>query len=95
MIKKIIKDDLLLIVPSTIKENIIKQISSLDSFFSCKVISENDLKKSLCFDYGINAIDYLANKLNINYDVAKEYIEAMYYIKDRLYTSDKLNSLNT
>ena len=93
MIKKIICDNLLLIVPNNIKNEIIKEITSLDSFYSCKVISEIEIKKLVCFDYDIKAIDKLANKLNVNYSIAKEYIEAMYYIDNNNYSSKKLNDL--
>ena len=93
MITKIICDDSILIVPSNIKNLIIKEITSLDSFFSCKIISDKELKKLVFFDYDIKAIDKLASLLNINHSVAKEYIEAMYYIKDNNYPSNKLNML--
>lgn len=93
MITKIICDDSILIVPSNIKNLIIKEITSLDSFFSCKIISDKELKKLVFFDYDIKAIDKLASLLNINHSVAKEYIEAMYYINDNNYPSNKLNML--
>ena len=52
---KYIADNLLLIVPSTIKQKVIKEICKLDSFFSFKIIDEIQLKQLVCFDYSINA----------------------------------------
>ena len=87
-------DDLLLIVPSSIKQKVIKEICKLDSFFSFKIIDEIQLKQLVCFDYSINAIDYIAKNYNVNHSIAKEYIESMYYFDNVTYKSNRLNILN-
>ena len=87
-------DDLLLIVPSSIKQKVIKEICKLDSFFSFKIIDEIQLKQLVCFDYSINAINYIAKNYNINHSIAKEYIESMYYFDNVTYKSNRLNILN-
>ena len=93
-ILKYICDNLLLIVSSSIKQKVIKEICKLDSFFSYKIIDENQLKKMVCFDYSIQAINYVSNTYNIKPEIAKEYIESMYYFDNVTYQNERLNKLN-
>ena len=91
---KYMADELLLIVPSSIKQKVIKEICKLDSFFSFKIIDEIQLKQLVCFDYSIIAINYIAKNYNVNHSIAKEYIESMYYFDNVTYKSNRLNILN-
>lgn len=86
-------DDLLLIVPSNLKDKIIKTISKQKQLFSLKVIDDKQLKELLCFTYDILAINYISENYNVKLDVAKEYIENLYFIENIQYKSDKLNKL--
>ncbi len=56
-----------------------------------KLMTINELKKNLYFNYNNDAIIYLMNKYNYNYQVAKIMIENMYYIKEA--TNNKVNKL--
>jgi len=53
-------DDLLLIVPSSIKQKVIKEICKLDSFFSFKIIDEIQLNiyKYYCINISITAFRF-------------------------------------
>lgn len=93
MIEKHMCDNLLLIVPTNIKTNLIEEISSLNTFYSYKIIDDSELKKLVCFDYDIRAIVYLSEKYNIKYDIAKEYLELMIFLTNTSYQSKKLNDL--
>ena len=86
-------NDLIIVSPNNIKDEIVKEISLVDKMYSYKIITENELKVSLLFDYDYKAIVYLKNKLNISVANAIEYINAMYYVDDKAYKSDKLNEL--
>ena len=86
-------NDLIIVSPNNIKDEIVKEISLVDKMYSYKIITENELKVSLLFDYDYKAIVYLKNKLNISVANAIEYINAMYYVDDKAYKRDKLNEL--
>ena len=92
-ILKHIFDNVIIITPSHLKEKIIKEISLNETMISYKIFSEKDLKKSLFFDYDINAIDYIYKQYNLKHSVAKEYIENMYFIENKNYLSQRLNQL--
>ena len=69
-------NDLIIVSPNNIKDEIVKEISLVDKMYSYKIITENELKVSLLFDYDNKAIVYLKNKLNISVANAIEYINA-------------------
>lgn len=91
--KDIMCDNLLLIVPSNQKEEIVYQISLLDQIYSYKILSDVELKKALLFDYDYKAIIYVMNECDVKYQIAKEYIESMYFLNNKTYKSNKLNKL--
>ena len=91
----IMKDNLILVVPDNIKETIINKISRLDALYSYKILGLNQLKKMVCFDYGLDAISFVSKKLNVKPKIAKEYLEALYFISDSSYNSSKLETLKT
>lgn len=88
-----IKEETLLIVPNVLKEKVLKKINSLDRMLNVKIVSLNDLKKIIYFDYDNNAVLYLMSKFNYKYEVAKNYIDNMYFIEDKVYHSKKLKTL--
>lgn len=88
-----IKDNTLLIVPNNIKDNILKYINSKNKLIDVKFMSLTELKKKYLFDYDEQTIYYLVNKYNIKPSIAKIYLENMYYINDKNYSSKKLNDL--
>lgn len=83
----------LLIVPKNNRDNIVKKISFLPHFYSYKIIDEVQLKKEVFFDYDIKTLDYLHRTYNIKLDVAKEYVESMYFLNKDSYTDQKLDKL--
>lgn len=92
-ILKYLCDDLIIIVPDNLKDKLLKRISSQKKFYSLKIFPIKDLKKSLFFDYDLKVIDYLNKEYNLNYYVAKEYLENIYFVEDKDYKSIKLNKL--
>ena len=47
-----------------------------------KFYTFDDLKRNLYFDYDYEAIAYIIKKYNVNIDIAKIYLENMYFIKN-------------
>ncbi len=92
MLNEILQDNNIIIIPSNIKNKIIKQISN--KLINVKIITINELKEKLTFSYDTRAIKYIMDKNNINYPNAKELINNMYYLFDDNYDNKKLSALN-
>lgn len=67
----------LYIVNHSYKEKMLKENKFLDNK---KYMSLEDFKKSYLFDYDEEAIYYLMKSRNIKYDIAKNYIDNMYFL---------------
>ena len=89
-----IKDNTLLVVPITIKKELIKEISKQDEFLNIKYISLEELEQKL-FSYDKEAVLYLMQKYNYKYEVAIVYLNSMRYLENKDYHNQKLNNLLT
>ena len=85
-----ISNNSIIICNSNYKIQILKSINKL---INIKFLSMNEFIKSYLFDYDEKTILYLIKKYNINYEIALEYINNLYYIEDKKYSSRKLNYL--
>ena len=85
------KDNTLLITPNEIKEEMILKITSENNLLDIKYISLEELYKKF-FNYDIKAIYYLMDKYKFKYEVAKVYLDNMFYVKDN-FDDEKLKLL--
>lgn len=85
------KDNTLLIIPNEIKEEMILKITSENNLLDIKYISLEELYKKF-FNYDIKAIYYLMDKYKFKYEVAKVYLDNMFYVKDN-FDDEKLKLL--
>ena len=83
----------ILITPLNLKTKVLEYLNSLDRLVNIKILSFEELKKKVLFDYDDRAILYLIENYNFNIDVTKELLKNMYYVDDKQYKSDKLNNL--
>ncbi len=86
-----IENNSILIIPNTIKEQIIKKIN--EKLLNIKIMTLDELIKKYTFDYNEKTIYYLMNKENIKYNIAKNYINNIYYIENKKYNNIKLDKL--
>ena len=85
-----IKTETLIICNPDIKKMILKEHKLLP----IKFMTAGEFKEKYLFRYDERAILYLVKKYLFKYDIAKEYIDNMYYVlDDKMYKSDKLNFL--
>lgn len=84
-----IKKETLIICKNSFKEQFLK----LNILKPVKFMTPNELIKSLYFSYDESAILYIINKYNIKYDIAKMYLENIYYVEDKVYNVEKLDFL--
>ena len=78
-ILKYLKDDLLIITNESYKEEI---LLNLKSMYRLKFMSMKEFIRNLTFSYDERSVYYLMKKYNLNYDVAKMYLENIYHETD-------------
>ena len=88
---ELIENDMILVLPNNMKENVIKEVSSLDKIYNIKFMSLKELIDSLTFTYDERSIYYLIKKYDMNYDVANIYLNNLKYAVNNV--SDKTNKL--
>lgn len=72
----------IIIVKDKAKKSIIKKINSTNKLLNIKVITLNELKTKYYFSYTDEAIYNVSKKYNVIPEIAKIYIDNLYYIKD-------------
>ena len=91
---KYIKDNTLLVVPNTLKQKVLEKLDVLNHFVNVKIMSMDELKRKIYFNYDLDAIIYLMNQYKIKIDVSKTYLENMYFLTSSSTSSSKLNELH-
>ena len=72
----------IVIIKDGFKNTLLDLINKESKLFNIKIITLNELKKNYCFDYNNEAVYYVSSKYNVIGDIAKIYLENLYYIKD-------------
>ena len=85
-------DNSILIVPSSLKESIIKDIRNKNKELNIKIFNLDEFIKKLTFDYDERTIYELMKQENVNYNIAKLYLKNICYV-DNYCDNDKLNKL--
>ncbi len=88
-----IKEKTIIVCPNTVKEKLLTEINKYNRLINVKIITLEELKRLVYFDYDESAILYLIEKYDYSYEIAKNYIENIYFIEDKKYTSLKLSFL--
>ena len=86
-----IKDNSILLIPHNIKDKVLEYIDNNNILKQVKIMSFNDLKKGLMYDVDNQCIDAVMKHFNINYGVARSYLNDTYYIDKS--DNDKMNNL--
>ena len=85
-------DNSILIVPDSLKENIIKDIRNKNKELNIKIFNLDEFIKKLTSDYDERTIYELMKQENVNYNIAKLYLKNICYV-DNYCDNDKLNKL--
>ena len=84
-----IKCETLIICKSYFK----KEIFKLSKLLPIKMMTVDEFKNKYYFSYEEDAIIYVMNKYNVKYDIARIYINNLYYIEEKNYNVKKLDFL--
>ena len=88
-----IKDNSILIVPSSMKSGLLKDISSSKELLDIKIISREEFIERSTFSYDVEAILFLMDKYKYDFNVCKIFLDNMKYVDKDNYSSNKLNEL--
>ena len=73
----------IIITPSNLKEEILKQKNNLKKLINIKIMSIEELINKYYFETDEQALIYLMHKYNLKYNVAKTYIDNLIYIDEQ------------
>ena len=93
MLLDYLEDNVVLVIPSSIKNGILKKINNLDTIYNIKIMAKEELLSALTFTYDEKAIYYLINKYHYKYDIALMYLNNIKYLDNKDYTNPKLQKL--
>ena len=80
------------IVEESTKKSLLNKIN--DKLINIKIFTLNEIKRKYFFDYTKETLYYIVKKYNVVLDVAKKYIDNLYYIKEDInIENDKVNFL--
>ncbi|MCX4365192.1 MAG: PD-(D/E)XK nuclease family protein [Bacilli bacterium] len=88
-----LESNTILIIPNNIRMKVLDRLSMGETPYNIKIMSFNDFKRGLLFDYTNEAIYSVMREYNINYGVSKSYINDLYTLKEEDYTEKKLKNL--
>ena len=76
--------EVVLLVPSSIKKYVIKEIREKYYNYNIKFMSLDEFIKKYTFSYDNKTIYYLMKKYNIKYSTALIYLDNLYFLSDSL-----------
>lgn len=91
-IYKYIKDNNLLIVPNSIKNNILNYLQDKE-LYKIKIMTLNEFYDSYFFTYDKEALIYICSTYNLIPSVGELYLSNIRYIEDKQYNNDFLDRL--
>ena len=88
-----IKNNTIIVCSNNEKKNLLKKLNESDKLLPIKFLSKSDFIKTLTFSYDEKTLYYVRKKYNVKIEVAKEYLDNIYYVSDKKYDNDKLDFL--
>lgn len=94
MIKDILENNSILVVPNEIKLDILKEISNFKEIYNIKIMSLDELIECMTYKVDERALYYLMKNYKLNYAVCKMYLKNIKYVDSlKNYKSFKLSYL--
>jgi len=91
---KNIQNNTIIICENNYKKYILRDLSKNKIFLNVKIITKKEFLDDYLFKYDEKTLSYLINKYNYKVDVAKMYLDNLYYIDEaKIYKNNKLKYL--
>ena len=88
-----IKNNTIIVCSNNEKKNLLKKLNESDKLLPIKFLSKSDFIKALTFSYDEKTLYYVRKKYNVKIEVAKVFLDNIYYVSDEKYDNDKLEFL--
>ncbi len=92
---KQLENNSILVIPYNLRNKVLEYIESLQEIKYLKIMTFQDLKYGLYYDYRNEAIYHVMKAFNLTYNIAKSYMEMLYYIEDFKKDDPKYNYLES
>lgn len=83
----------ILIVESLVKNNILLEINNQKELLDIKVFTLNEFIHKFYFDYNEETVFYITKEYHVKPEIAKIYLDNLYYLNDSVFDNPKLNFL--
>lgn len=90
---KRVENNSILVIPNNIRGQVINYINNSNNLLNIKVMTFNDIKRSLYFSYDEEAVLYIMDKYKVKYGIARTYLENIYYTYGKKIDSPKFKFL--
>ena len=77
-----LENNSILVIPNNLKEKVLSYINNYDGLLNIKIMTLEEVKRNIYFDYTDEAILYIMDKYKVKSNIAKIYLDNIYYIFD-------------
>ncbi|MBR1376464.1 MAG: PD-(D/E)XK nuclease family protein [Bacilli bacterium] len=88
-----INRETIIICENVYKKRLLDKFNETPILYPVSFITMSEFIKKYYFDYDYKTILYLMKKYGYKYEVAKVYLDNIYYVENKKYSSEKLNKL--
>lgn len=88
-----ISGETLLIIPNNIKSKVLDYFNNVSNIMNVKIMSLEEVKKHIYFDYDIEAKLFVMDNYNLKSDIVSVILDNLYLIENRSYSDYKLSFL--
>lgn len=89
-----LKDNTLFIIPNNQKNKLLTIINDNKKLMNIKILTLEEIKKKLLFNYDEKTINFLINKYDLSYSNAQDLISNLYYLPEHLFNQKLIHLSN-
>ena len=89
----ILKDNDIVVTENDYKLDLLKKLNDKKQLINVKFMTKKEFISRYYFSYDESSIYYLMDKYNIKEDIARVYLDNLYYVEDKTYNDLKLDKL--
>ena len=88
-----INEKTIIICPTSLKLRLLHELNKYNKLINIKILSLDELKRLVYFDYDENTILYLMNKYQYSYEASINYLDNLYYVFNDSYDNSNIEFL--